>query len=284
MAGYKDTEALIIEALMGRTPGTEIDPEKHQLYALNLLEYVRTLELGMSSSLGGIATVDTVPIQPDGYKVCYFSAIPSSTTKTYLNFRDVAGNRISITADSTTALIALLVWNKQYWEVMTLPTSMTVKQDTNNFFYNFSIKKNYKLLSDAFADLDNPIGDDGEVVKVGEFVSVLADPIGAYRGFYTRTFAGWVKQVISFNSDGKSFYQKVSIITDGINGAWSETSGAVEGNTVFLLPPDFNYEQDYTIFDGALLANVTLNPILQTVTFAVAPLLGNKITIKYYSL
>ena len=39
MAGYDDTKKKIINALAGRSSGEEIQPEKHQAYALNMLDY-----------------------------------------------------------------------------------------------------------------------------------------------------------------------------------------------------------------------------------------------------
>lgn len=43
MAGYNDTKDLIIKALMGRPVGTEIQPENHQAYALNMLDYIKRI-------------------------------------------------------------------------------------------------------------------------------------------------------------------------------------------------------------------------------------------------
>ena len=65
MAGYDDTKQKIIDTLMGRPNGTEIQPENHQDYALNMLDYIRSLELATTSTLIGVAYADTVPIQPD---------------------------------------------------------------------------------------------------------------------------------------------------------------------------------------------------------------------------
>ena len=55
MAGYDDTRKMIIDTLMGRPNGTEIQPENHQAYALNMLDYIRSLELDATSTLIGIA-------------------------------------------------------------------------------------------------------------------------------------------------------------------------------------------------------------------------------------
>ena len=55
MAGYEDTKQKIISTLMGRPVGTEIQPENHQDYALNMLDYIRSLELIATSTLIGVA-------------------------------------------------------------------------------------------------------------------------------------------------------------------------------------------------------------------------------------
>ena len=67
MAGYNDTRNLINkQCFHGQDQaGTEIQPEKHQAYALNMLDYVRSVELVSSSSLVGLAEESTIPIQPN---------------------------------------------------------------------------------------------------------------------------------------------------------------------------------------------------------------------------
>ena len=81
MAGYDDTYKMIIECLMGRPNGTEIQPEKHQEYALNMLEYIRSLELVANAPLIGIAQPNTQPIQPDNSRAAYYR----SSTKSHDN-------------------------------------------------------------------------------------------------------------------------------------------------------------------------------------------------------
>lgn len=63
MAGYNDTKAMIISTLMGRPAGTEIQPENQQAYELNMLDYIRNLELISSSPIIGIADETTTPVQ-----------------------------------------------------------------------------------------------------------------------------------------------------------------------------------------------------------------------------
>ena len=52
MAGYDDTYKMIVSTLMGRPNGTEIQPENHQAYALNMLNYIRSLELVANGQIG----------------------------------------------------------------------------------------------------------------------------------------------------------------------------------------------------------------------------------------
>ena len=45
MAGYSDTKQMIIDALMGRPEGTQIQPEDHQAFALQIIDYIKSVEL-----------------------------------------------------------------------------------------------------------------------------------------------------------------------------------------------------------------------------------------------
>lgn len=91
-----------------------------------------------------------------------------------------------------------------------------------------------------------------------------------------------VPQVIS-GGVGSTVYQKKAVI-DTTDGVMNESTYVIEGTSVFSLPFDFDYNYDSTFFDGALLTEPVLDPILKTATFSPVPLSGNKITIKYYPL
>ena len=91
-----------------------------------------------------------------------------------------------------------------------------------------------------------------------------------------------VPQVIS-GGVGSTVYQKKAVITT-TDGVMNESTYIIEGTSVFALPFDFDFNHDSTFFDGALLTEPVLDPILKTATFTPVPLLGNKITIKYYPL
>ena len=91
-----------------------------------------------------------------------------------------------------------------------------------------------------------------------------------------------VPQVIS-GGVGSTVYQKKAVIATA-DGVMNESTYVIEGTSVFALPFDFDYNHDSTFFDGALLTEPVLDPILKTATFSPVPLAGNKITIKYYPL
>ena len=124
MAGYDDTRAKIINTLMGRPNGTEIQPENHQDYALNMLDYIRSLELDATSTLIGIADEDTVPIQPNASNVCYLAGVAQDRTVTFQNFRDYQGEPLSITTGEMQSYFVILLWNKKYWSMQALPTAI----------------------------------------------------------------------------------------------------------------------------------------------------------------
>ena len=99
MAGYEDTRQLIIDTLMGRPAGTEIQPEDHQAFALALNDYIRSVELVAGSGIPiAFAEPDTVPVQPNNGQAVYLSYVPRSITKNFVNFINQSGNSISITS------------------------------------------------------------------------------------------------------------------------------------------------------------------------------------------
>ena len=172
MAGYDDTYNMIISTLMGRPNGTEIQPENHQAFALNMLEYIRSLELLANAPFIGIATPTTQPVQPDDSRACYIAGVAQDRTTTFQNFRDMNGDPISITNGEMEACLVIFVWNGQYWSAETVPTNIISSADQAYFFYNLTIRKTYDSVSDMNADVSAPVGNDGKYIKVGEIVSV----------------------------------------------------------------------------------------------------------------
>ena len=172
MAGYDDTYNMIISTLMGRPNGTEIQPENHQAFALNMLEYIRSLELLANAPFIGVATPTTQPVQPDDSRACYIAGVAQDRTTTFQNFRDMNGDPISVTNGEMEACLVIFVWNAQYWSAETVPTNIISSADQAYFFYNLTIRKTYESVSDMNADVSAPVGNDGKYIKVGEIVSV----------------------------------------------------------------------------------------------------------------
>lgn len=172
MAGYDDTYNMIISTLMGRPNGTEIQPENHQAFALNMLEYIRSLELLANAPFIGVATPTTQPVQPDDSRACYIAGVAQDRTTVFQNFRDMNGDPISITNGEMEACLVIFVWNGQYWSAETVPTNIISSADQAYFFYNLTIRKTYNSVSDMNADVSAPVGNDGKYIKVGEIVSV----------------------------------------------------------------------------------------------------------------
>lgn len=172
MAGYDDTRKKILETLMQRPSGTEIQPNNHQDFALNLLEYIRSVELISGSTLIGVAYDNTVPVQSDDANEAYIAGVAQRRSVTFKNFRDVNGNPITITTGEMEAKLVILTWNKQYWTAQEIVANIISQADTAYFFYALTIRKTYASKAAMEADKKSPIGNDGNTIKRGEIVSV----------------------------------------------------------------------------------------------------------------
>ena len=116
MAGYSDTRKMIIDALMGRPEGTQIQPEDHQAFALQIIDYIRSVELVAGNATPiGFADADTVPVQPYNGQAIYLSSVSGSNTITFTNFIDQNANAISVTSTANVIKLITLLWNGQYW-------------------------------------------------------------------------------------------------------------------------------------------------------------------------
>jgi len=172
MAGYEDTKRMIIDTLMGRDPGTEIMPENHQAFALNMLDYIRSVEMSSASTLIGIAEGDTTPIQPDNARVAYIAGVAQERTVTFVNFHDINGQPISITTGEMEAVFVILLWNTAYWTYQVTNANIISAAENANFQYFLNIRKTYASVAAMNADADSHIADDGTPIRVGETVSV----------------------------------------------------------------------------------------------------------------
>lgn len=191
VAGYKDTKEAIIDTLMGREVGHEIQPDEHQNFALKLLDYIRSVELISGSTLIGIAEADTVPVQPDDANVAYIAGVAQERTVEFLYFIDQDGVPISVTTGEMQAKFVILTWNREYWSHVELDTNIISHADTAYFFYNLLIRKTYNSVSAMNADKNAPIGDNGKYIKIGETVSVANQSNEAENAVYSYTGNGW---------------------------------------------------------------------------------------------
>lgn len=185
MAGYDDTYKMIIECLMGRPNGTEIQPEKHQEYALNMLEYIRSLELVANAPLIGIAQPNTQPIQPDNSRAAYIAGVAQNRTTTFLHFHGQDGEPISVTTSDMEAFLVVLLWDGQYWSCQTMPTNIISQAENATFYYRYNIRKTYSSKANMEADKSRPIGTDGTKINVGDLVSVVNSSNGDENGIYS---------------------------------------------------------------------------------------------------
>lgn len=172
MAGYDDTRQMIISTLMGRPVGTEIQDTAQQAYELNMLDYIRSLELLANAPFIGVAQPTTQPVQPDDSRACYIAGVAQDRTVTFQNFRNYLGQPIQITTGQMEAFIVILTWNGQYWTAESVPTNIISEADQAYFYYNLTIRKTYPTVAAMQADVSNPIGNDGKYLKYGEIVSV----------------------------------------------------------------------------------------------------------------
>lgn len=182
MAGYDDTKQKILNTLMQRASGTEIQPDAHQDFALNLLEYIRSVELISGSTLIGVADSDTVPVQSDDSNEAYIAGVAQQKNVTFTNFVDVNGNAITVSTGEDEAKLVVLTWNRQYWTKQEIVANIISQADKANFYYSYNVKKTYSSISEMNADKSSPIGVDGKYIKIGDIVTVVNNGIYSYEG------------------------------------------------------------------------------------------------------
>lgn len=197
MAGYDDTRKKILETLMQRPNGTEIQPDNHQDFALNLLEYIRSVELISGSTLIGVAYEDTIPVQSNDANEAYIAGVSQQRSVTFQNFRDVNGNAITITTGEMEAKLVVLTWNRQYWTAQEIVANIISQADTAYFFYALTIRKTYASKATMEADKGSPIGNDGKTIKRGEIVSIHNESNETEDAVYS----------YEFNDDGSPYWK-----------------------------------------------------------------------------
>lgn len=209
MAGYQDTREAIIDTLMGRAYGHEIQPDEHQNFALMLLDYIHSIELISGSALIGVADVDTVPVQPDNAHVCYVVGVPPEQVQEYLYFIGQDGVPISVSTGEMEAKFVILLWNTEYWSKTEVETAININAERlnhANFYYNLSIRKTYSSVEEMVADKREPIGVDGRLIKVGETVTVCNEEDESENAVYsyTGTGIGWEYQTSLVNISSRT--------------------------------------------------------------------------------
>ncbi len=194
--GYSDVKNKIIQTLTGRTASQKILPSEHQMFALAMLEYIHSVELITGSTLMGSATEDTVPVQSSYATECYISGCGYGQTVTFINFLDQDGNAITYTADAKTSYLLLLLWNKSYWEVTAIPSTVAITAEKVSFLT--TIRKTYASYKDMCEDTEL-IGYDGNPIEATHLVSVSDTTDTSKNGIYVRTKSGWeFQRSISF--------------------------------------------------------------------------------------
>lgn len=222
MAGYEDTKQKIISTLMGRPVGTEIQPENHQDYALNMLDYIRSLELVATSTLIGVAEEITTPVQPNDSRVCYIAGVAQNQTAVFLNFIGQDGQPISVTTKDEEGVFVILMWNMQYWSAQAFSTNIISQVAQATLYYGYNIRKTYASITDMNSDIDNPIGTDGKYLKIGDVVTVSNPITPSENGFYSYegNEDGW-KYQSSFN------FQLTQNIGSDPNSAMSQNAATI---------------------------------------------------------
>lgn len=189
--GYTDIKQQIVDTLMNREKGTQIQPQNHQEFALALLEYIRQVELITASTLVGTAERGTVPVQSDKANLAYVAACSVGETVVFENFHGQDGQPLQYTADVNSAAIIILTWNKEYWTMTAVPASVLVTEDNVN--YTTSIRKTYASKATMEADT-NPVDEKNIPITNGQLVSVVNNSDATYNGIYAREGAGWIFQ------------------------------------------------------------------------------------------
>lgn len=151
MATYDEVYDEIINTLMGRPEGTEVQPDEHQNFALALLDYIRSVELMGSSVFQGPAYVSTVPLEPENSNLAYTSFAPSNQTTYWVHFIGQDGQAVHVTMDEGHVGIVILYWNKEYWSAQVIAVPIAAVDVVNNL----NTDDAFKALSAAMGKLLN---------------------------------------------------------------------------------------------------------------------------------
>ena len=246
MAGYSDTKQMIINALTGRPEGTKIQPEDHQAFALQIVDYIRSVELVAGNATPiGFADADTVPVQPYNGQAVYLSLVSGSNTVTFTNFIDQNGNAISVTSTTNVIKLITLLWNGQYWSSQVISVNAVCATD-GYLFMGVATK-------DTSPNTPNTkvfyIADGKGVYTNFDGISVTEDEVVI---LYYDT--AWHKEVTGIASNDKltelqsGLAEKQNIITD----LESIRDGANKGSTALQAHQDISHllpKIDFTTYE-----------------------------------
>lgn len=136
--GYEEIKELISNTLANRPEGTEITPEAHQELEMQLLEYIRSIELTCNAPFIDVAISTTDPVQPDDARVCYIAPVYPDQEITFTNFHGQNGSPITVQGAPTSTGVVLLIWNTSYWEdeYINISTSIGKQIDGGGEIFN----------------------------------------------------------------------------------------------------------------------------------------------------
>ena len=113
---------------------------------------------------------------------------------TFENFRGQDGQPITVTTGDMEARLIILVWNKQYWSLQTIPTSIVSSAPNPRFYYDINIRKTYGSVEEMNADLEMPLGMDGRYISIGNIVTVVNESDSSENGIYSYEGDSWKYQ------------------------------------------------------------------------------------------
>lgn len=208
--GYEDIKQKIVSTLMQRPNGTEIQPNKHQDFALGLLEYIRSVELISNSTLIGVAYEDTVPVQSNTSNETYISGVSQQKIAVYENFRDKYGEPITVTTGEMEAKLVILLWNREYWEKQEISANIISQSEKAFFYYSLNIQKTYPSIYAMESDVEFPMSNNGRTIKQGEVVSVHNESNESENAVYSYEYDNnnkpyWQLQTRLNNIDSRTF-------------------------------------------------------------------------------
>lgn len=118
---YQEAKNIILNALTNRPVGSEVQVQNHQNAEMAILDYARSIQQSIGSSLFVDFTYFTEEpyIPQTGYALYIGYIAPSEGTTTTLNyFFDLEGDEYQVTTSENEFVLAFLLWNGTYWDLM----------------------------------------------------------------------------------------------------------------------------------------------------------------------